>query len=293
LIRYTTKIENMMKSRKLFWSKEQKAAIRQADYLTAALGTGSIVMPLCYGACVLNENEPVHNILSDWFEIQISLNLQSIPYILGVTWGALNCASASFSMIILPLTYVWGSLIYGSSLTPRNLQVCRAKGRFQYKIETQSFGVLNEEKFVGMFKTQQLLNVLINEIISSILISFHHIAFMIILVGVSLLMITSPGMIWNAGPQIMVMGLSGIFVVAVLAFMECKKFGEIVDASEKFIFKSKSLANRRSPYRKFIISCRRLTINSAHPFYTVRRRTFLEFFHQYLDFLTTLLVSLK
>jgi len=53
----------------------------------------------------LNENEQLHNIFKDWLEIKILPDVQSIPYILGITWGALLGASSGFGILILPLMY--------------------------------------------------------------------------------------------------------------------------------------------------------------------------------------------
>jgi len=95
-------------------------------------------------------------------------------------------------------------LIFLSSLIPNQLQSFRVKGKLHYKIETNSFGVLNEEEAIGLYRTQQIFNMLINEIFSSLLISAHHVSYMIILLGISFIAITSPEIIWTSGPQLSV-----------------------------------------------------------------------------------------
>jgi len=97
---------------------------------------------------------------------------------------------------------------------------------------------------------------------------------------------------WTSGPQVTALGVGGVCAVFLAVYLECTKLGEVNEISQNFILNSKHLAARDSFYRKFAESCGLLTVRTARPFYTVRKGTFLEFFDQYLDFLTTLLVSI-
>ncbi|CAL8136203.1 unnamed protein product [Orchesella dallaii] len=295
LIRYSSWVEDLLKKKQLELDNNCKKAIRHGEYLFSILWIFTTAVPVFIGGLIFNEYDPINNLLKDWFEITISGDIYSVPFVLLLIWGAMNGGSACFGLLGLPLMYLWTSIICVSSLIPRNVQQIyeKADKKFHCKISTKSFGLLEEKEVVIMYRTQQIFDGLVNEIFSSLLVSSHHAALMAILVGFSILAITATEAVLAAGPLLWVVGAAGPFVVIAIVFIESTKIGEMVDISEEFVKKGLTLTSTRTSFGKFLKSCRHLTINSAHPFYCVRKGTFLKFFHHYLDFLTSILLSLS
>jgi len=79
---------------------------------------------------------------------------------------------------------------------------------------------------------------LINEILPSLLISAHHVGYMIILLGISFIAITSPEIIWTSRRQVTALGVSGFCAVFLGVYLECTKLGEIVEIIGNFVLKS-------------------------------------------------------
>ncbi|CAL8136294.1 unnamed protein product [Orchesella dallaii] len=76
--------------------------------------------------------------------------------------------------------------------------------------------------------------------------------------------------------------------IALIVFVESANGGAVIDKSDAFVNQCRHLLIRRSGLRKFALSCPRLLLDFAYPFYKVHRNTFLEFVMQGVDFTITL-----
>ncbi|CAL8076509.1 unnamed protein product [Orchesella dallaii] len=303
LVKYIKQIERLMTSSRLKLDKNQRRTVKQAENMCFLLLVFTTIFPPLYGAILVIDYEPTHNVFKDWLEIELEFKLKHFPILLVFGYAALNAGTIIFIVIVLALLYLWPSLVCLSSLIPQHVyplpKYRQRRNKFTLRVEihyiilTNSFGMLWDEDVIKMYRVQQIFNIFVNEIFASPFISMHQVGVMIVLVGASFVIVTIPRIILEAGIVASGFTLGGFLAVVLLLYLECSKLGEILEVTEHFVKRSKVLTSRRSMFRKFVASCPPMTMKMAHPFYKLRKTTFLEFFSQYSNFLTTLLVLSK
>ncbi|CAL8070563.1 unnamed protein product [Orchesella dallaii] len=278
----------------LHFGLEQLKFIKEMELFVLIIAAASTIMPPPYIMFFLTENETMHEFFQDVFELDVSLKVQHVHILLFVTWVLFSCGGIFFHIMCVAIIYFDFKVVCISSLMPQNLVPYRGQKNFQmpeYQVQTTAFGILHETEVVHMYRTQQLFNVLANNIYASILLSAHHPLLMFVLVGLTFLIVRYFEIVYTAGLFATIMMIAAIFGGFLLMFLECHKLGVLVEISEKFKTIGIRLSRRRSFFRKFARSCPILCFDVAHPFYKITKHTFAEFFYQYLNFLLTIMVG--
>ncbi|CAL8134462.1 unnamed protein product [Orchesella dallaii] len=253
-------------------------------------------------ACALHPLEPTHIMIQKWLEIDLHLHWKYIPFLFIVMAVISKAAVTVFNGIIFAFCYILLATICITSLTPEHVTTvvqrqsnasASQKAMIRYSVVTQCFGTLDDMTLVRMYRTQQVLNVLLNEIYSSILFSIHHVAALVVFVGLSLTLIKCPlETLINSGPIMVLLVVVGSQIPPFMEYWETHEINEVNDASNGFTGKCNRMLSRRSMLRKTVISCRRLTVELAYPFFTITKHTFLGFVYRGIDLMITLLTGL-
>ncbi|CAL8136229.1 unnamed protein product [Orchesella dallaii] len=293
LLKCTETVTNLMKGKHLPMTEDQKRTLQQVESLSCILFFGSILFPLCYAGLFCNEHEPVHNLFKDWLEVDVSIEFQYLPLIFLFFWAAMNGGSAVFDLVFLLILYLWTSLIIMMSMVPKAVasQVSILSGRISYKIHTNCFGLLDEDEVMAMYRTQQLFNVLVNEIFESLLVSGHQVGLMVLLVFSSFLLMVFPRLLLSAGIFAFGFVAGVLFVVVLMLYMECTKLGQLSEVSDQILEHNKNMTYRSSLFHKFLKSCPNIKVKIASPFYSITQSTMGDVFEEYLNFLVTLFVA--
>ncbi|CAL8134460.1 unnamed protein product [Orchesella dallaii] len=212
-----------------------------------------------------------------------------------------KAAVTVFNGLIFAFCYILVTTICITSLTPEHVTTlvqrqpnanAFQKVMIRYSVVTQCFGTLDDMTVVRMYRTQQVLNVLINEIYGSILISLHHVAALVVFVGLSLVLIKCPlETLMSSGPMIFLLVAVGSQTPPFMQYWETNLISEVNDASNAFTGKCNRILSRRSMLRKTVMSCRRLTFEAAYPFFTITKHTFLEFVYSGIDLMISILTG--
>ncbi|CAL8076246.1 unnamed protein product [Orchesella dallaii] len=287
MFRYSIKIEEMMKRKRFSFTGKQIRSIKYAEYLIIMGVVGSTIFPLCYGVFLTSNMEPVHNLVRDWLEVEISLD--HLPFLVLSSWAATNGGSPMFVVVMVVVLYVWQANICLSSLMISNIIGKDSDSKFT----TISFGILDELEVINFFRTQQMFNIFANEIFATVAIAVHQAAGMVFLVGITYVFITVPEILFQEGWMTTCFLLGAFGTVWLVIGLECLKLAEFYETCGEFVRTSKHFCGRRTPLRKYLNSFPNLSFKTTDPFYTIKKTTFGEFFCQYLDFLVQLLMSQK
>ncbi|CAL8134456.1 unnamed protein product [Orchesella dallaii] len=293
-------MEGLLQEQNSQLNHKLKQKIVKGEVLTVLAAVISTFVPLAYVACVLHPLEPTHIMIQEYLEVDLHLHWRYIPFLLLVMAVISKAAVTIFNGIIFGFCYLLLASICLSSLTPEHVTMkvqpsantCQ-KSMIRYTVVTQCFGTLDDMIVVKMYRTQQVLNVLINEIYGTILISLHHVTTLVVFVGLSLTLLKCPGeTLFNSGPLVFLIIVVGPAVAPFIEYWETHEVGEVYDLSHIFVTKCNKMLSRRSVLRKVAISCRPLALELAYPFVTITKHTFLEFMYRGIDLLITILTGL-
>ncbi|CAL8085704.1 unnamed protein product [Orchesella dallaii] len=292
IFRYCKFLEGKMHRNHLQFGPYQRKVIRELGYLVIYLAIVCTSMPIAYAGIFLNRYDPIHQLLLDVFEIDVKLELRYIKILGFMFWVLSSIGVVIFQILVLIVVYYGFANICMASLVPRNLHLHHTSQRLhKYHVETTCFGVLEDEEVVRMYRTQQMFNVLVNDIYASLLFSIHQPILMIIIVGISFVVFKIFHVVVAMGFLAPVMAFGGIFVVLFVVYLESENLGMLIEHSAAFKIVGRGFSSRRSLLWKFAVSCPILWFDLAHPFFKISRGTFCDFFCKYVDFFITLLVS--
>ncbi|CAL8134452.1 unnamed protein product [Orchesella dallaii] len=242
VFRYSERMEGLLQEQNSQLNHKLKQKIVKREVLTLLAAVISTFVPLGLAACVLHPLEPTHIMIQEWLEVDLHLHWRYIPFLLLVMAVTSKAAVTVFNGIIFGFCYLLLASICLSSLTPEhvtikvqpNANTCQ-KSMIRYSVVTQCFGTLDDMIVVKMYRTQQVLNVLINEIYGTILISLHHVTMLVVFVVLSLTLLKCPGeMLFNSGPLILVILVAGPIVPPFIEYWETHEVGEVHDMSYIF-----------------------------------------------------------
>ncbi|CAL8134464.1 unnamed protein product [Orchesella dallaii] len=300
VFRYSERMEKFLQEQNTQLNRQQILTIRKAETLVVIAAVLSFFVPIGFAGCVLHPLEPSHIMIQEWLEVTVSLKWIFIPFLLLVTAVISKAAVTVFNGIIFAFCYILLATMCITSLTPERVMTvvqpnadASQKAMIRYNVVTKCYGTLDDITVVKMYRTQQVLNVLINEIYASVLFSIHHVATLVVFVGLGLTLLKCPGeMLINSGPLIFLILVAGPAIPPFIEYWEAYEISEITDTSNAFITKCNKMLSRRSMLRKTVMSCRRLTLEAAYPFFTMTKHTFLEFVYYGIDLMITIVTGL-
>ncbi|CAL8116717.1 unnamed protein product [Orchesella dallaii] len=278
----------MLARKNIQWSRERLLGIEMDELLLYSIGSLTLLVPLSFGFLVTKKFEPTHQFLEEWLEIDIEFSLQYLPVLAYLVLIVLCAANNVYVMFTFILCYLLLTRFIPDMTV---IGLGKQMNGNQYLLRTQAFGTLTDEEVIHLYRVQQLFNRLMNNIMASLLISFHLVVFIVCLVVSAFIWITQGDTIIESG--MMCVAFLGIAVLGPIYanFLESRFCGAVVKNSEEFLDKGRKIVKRRSIFRKFAKGGFRLTLEVAYPFFTVGRNTFLEFMQESLGFLVDLLTT--
>lgn len=269
---------------------------KKAEWLITALALVTLFFGLALvpAFCVL-AMEPNHRMFLYMFEFDIALRPQSLPALIFLFVCVMDISTFLFVVVIGGLIHIMIAPYIFIGLSPnrvnsRGIIQTDQSVRVSYKLETTSFGILDENEVVKFARHLQLLNDQLNFVYACLEISSHHALVLVVFVCTSFMFIRAWETILQAGYAMVVLAICGILAGLAAEYIESFFIGTLVDATKYFVGKGKALPLQNSVYRKFIRSFPKyLTFKIAEPFFNITNETFLEFLDQCFNFLVTLL----
>ncbi len=241
-----------------------------------------------YAFALLVPFEPIHRIFEDFLEINLVPNLRSFLIIIIVI-----CPYLMFFAISAATLFAMGALYLQSCnswilLTiPQEIHLCN---RMNTKLQTK-LGVLNQETICKIYRSQQIISGRINEILSSLWITAHHINALIVCCGMLLCLVMNIELVLKLGLTALVFPLGILGPIAII-YAETSTLDIVWTNSNIFLRKGTMIAWCKLPYfHKYIKSCRPIDVKTGDPFFIVRKEMFPLWLNQLFDFLVNFLVA--
>lgn len=140
-----------------------------------------------------------------------------------------------------------------------------------------------------ILRLEGIMNRLFGDIEESILATTHHVYCLAIFVVSSFIFIKAYDMLFEGGTMVLIIFMGGLTVPLLVEYQESTRLGQVCEASQMVLKKTKEYSGKGSYLRKFAASCRVLRVNLGYPFYNIDKYTFLEFMDQAANFIFSLL----
>lgn len=150
--------------------------------------------------------------------------------------------------------------------------------------------MVSEESIIKYYRTEQVLNGLMNKIYSSLVISVFHVVALFVFVCISFTLVTSWKVVFRLPLIAKMVFVVGFCAPLALEYLQAELVGDVVINFRQFTVNSKQLSGVKTYYGKFSNSFRKsLVFELAYSFFTMSKKTFPQFIGQGIDFLLTLL----
>lgn len=272
-----------------------KNRIKSFEWLFLGFSTACNLVPFLFLPTICVPYEPTHRYFQTFFEVDVSLNLRSLPVLLLIFWIAMDTALVVFLASAVGLFEIMLLPVATEIITPAHVSSMSLSSShiINYRFNSQLHRDLDEDSVVRNYRYIQVLNCHTNLIYSCLSITSHHAVTMITLVCLAFLCIRTWYILVAVGFSGYVMlglCLCGMPACLVIEYVECLKIGKIVDATKQFVCNGNALVRRTTRFGKFIRSCPKyLTIRSADPFFLITKETFIQYLDEAMNFLVTLL----
>ncbi|CAL8143433.1 unnamed protein product [Orchesella dallaii] len=295
IFRYSDTMKAFIKSSNGKLNQNQMKRIRRTEFLVALTAGLTTFVPFAYGACLCIPMEATHAVLQEWLEIDVSAAFEFAPLILFFVWMVSNGGSVIFIAATVMLEYMVLAINCISVITPDRVRTQKTftveTRTIRYEVQTSCFKSLDDMQVVNMYRTQQIINNILNEILATILFSLHHVFCLVIFVGTTYTILKVPEVLATGGPLTLFGFICGALIPVFLEYFEAIELNELTEVSMTFKGKCNDIMSRRSMLRKFAVSCPPLRIQAGYPFFNVSRDTFTQFMSQCIDFLISLLAA--
>lgn len=285
----------MRGSRKLD-SKSQRT-LHMAELSLKILVVLSLTLPFFLGMTLLHPIEPTGRMIRDWFEIDLKtfdLKREKVVILLYLQMAIFTATNTCILLMILDILYYSLTLTSLNGMIPKEV-VISTKNNYgadknRYSLSTNLFGVIEDTQLAELHRIQHLLNTLLNEILATVLISFHHIGLLAAVVILTCFGIRFQEIILESGVVAVIVIITAIIAPLIVEYEESVLFGHIVESSETFIKMGKKLVRKRTLFGRFLRSCRTFYVQEAYPFFTIDKQTFFMFCDRALDYIVVLLL---
>jgi len=282
----------MMESRNLVLDEESRKFKRTAEIITFVTCFLTAVFPFLLLVIVFHPLEPNNVMLREWLEFELkpenldmSMLVFVVPFFLTAAYGGGN---AIFVFGCSAVTYCFVALPCLKGMTPESIH--SRKGSRRHALVTRHYGVLEDIEIINLYRTQQHLNVLINTVFASALLSMHHVACLAAAATLAYFGIRFQSVLDNAGVIGYMVVFGGMSLPLIIEFVESYLLGQLVEVSFDFREAGINLVPRKTLLATFARSCQKMYVEEAYPFFKIRRETFFEFMEQVVDYTITLLL---
>ncbi len=270
--------------------------VNTCDRIMIATFITTLILPFSFVAVLTLDADETHNLIMDWLEID--LKWTSYPLlIIGICRGASNAASICFFAVALAALYMFPLIVNLTYLRPISVSIDRAEtiinpdGNIHFLITTQGFGMLTEDEYMKMIRTEGVMCKMFGDLYRSVWISSHHVTLLVFFVATIFIAIKIADNLVKEGILIIIVLLASLLVPIMLEYTEGTRVGQMVDASSMLLKSTKKLCMRKTALFKFVASCQTIRLELGYPFFKVQRQSFLDFMHQAANLLFTLLAS--
>lgn len=254
--------------------------------IVSATLLGLILPPAIMGA-MFAPFEPMHIFIQELLEIDLS------PYepghwiiILIILWAMTSGALIFYSFDVTGVVYVYLTQACLESLIPTRSVTNGFTFGQRY---------LADRDYCMELRIEQLMNLLLNRIYASVLISFHHVVILVAAIGSIVIVILAGDQMVVAGIEYFVILAIGVTIPFVTEYCESVYVGRIVNLSSSISVKCQQLRYRyrkKSELYRLMISLPTFRIQTGHPFFNVGDDTIFEFALQCLNYTVSILVCL-
>lgn len=257
----------------------------------------TLIFPFAFMPAICVPFESIHRLLLLFYEIDIKFDWHFWHIFYSYYCMVVDACDVVYVSIIGILLHLMLMPYAVQTFTPKEIAskttvVENGRRRVVYDFATESQEMVSEERIILHYRYLQILNSRLNGIFGCLALSVHHAGTLISFSCLSFFVIKSWYILVGTGSGIVLLlgALIGMVATLFMEYVQAHSIGDLVDASRNFREKGDSLVPRTSLYAKFIMSCPDyMTLQSAHPFYSITKETFVEFLNKGFDFLVTLL----
>lgn len=288
-------LERIEELRRQAYITPSASPFKAVEWLVAAVAIVPAFFSLAFIPATCVTLEPNHRFCLHVFDTNISLRLQFLHFFIAVFVSVMDLSTLIFMVVTGELLHIMivPYVFIGLSAEQTQARKIINEGnviRVSYKLDTVSFGILEEDEVIVLARQMHVLNNRQNFVYACLEISSHHVVMLVIFVCTSFMFIRAWKTLFLAGYVVISLAIVGILVGLVVEHIESLYIGTLASASNHFVTKGKALFVPRSVYERFIKSYPKyLTFKIAHPFYNITNATFLEFLDQCFNFLVALL----
>ncbi len=280
----------MMIQRRLEFDAKRLKKIKASERLVYGLFLMFITIPPLMAIMITIPWEPNHALIKDTLEIDVKLQLTHIPFLVLLTWFAINIGGIIqlFATMMVASMQILDVCI--SCMEPQNINRSpQMLGNIKYDIGTDAWGTMTDDVIILHVRSLQVVILLMNKIYASVMMSIHHLCCLVIHVCILYILIKMPDEIL-AGGVIACVFIGSVLSMPILTqYTEANLVGKNLEVVEGFLTKCRTMTSRRSLFRKTIISIPRIRVELLYPYGSVGKDTFLQFCHNSLDNLIALL----
>ncbi len=282
----------MIKSNTLTLTESQSQKIMICTGIILSTFTLTLLLPFGMVSIITHPMEPLHQFVEEMFEEKLTLNSTILHImLLPGSWIALVCGNVVALQTFAITTYYMIQTIFMDALQVKRLHgrsVNLKEGR-SYLV-TEGLWVLKDDQAICLYRTQQVLNELLNSFFKSVFISFHHVGCLGTVVVLIVFLVRYNDILSNQGVFAYVLVFLCMMAPIFLLFAQSRMCGDVAHSSISIKESVAKIVPRKFLMRKFSMSCRTFYIKVAHPFYYVQKDTFLIFVNQALDYVVQLLL---
>ncbi|CAL8146205.1 unnamed protein product [Orchesella dallaii] len=280
--------DNMVKDKRISLDAGHKNSRNILEFLVTYLLIVSIILPFGLAATIFHPIEPTHQILEYWFEIKVTFDWKFFPFF--IFNGILLVTAAGTTSLLCAHITCYFTLATTCLEDLKPVSIFQRNGTRRSILNTKFFGKMEDVEIVKIYRAQQLLNILLNDFYKSLLVSYHHVAVMATAVVLICFAVRFNDIMLGGGTVACVVVLASAISPFALMYAQTSMCGRLVDISNELKHMSSKIGERRLLIAKFAKSADTFYIQVAHPFYSVDRETFIQFFDQVVDNVITLLL---
>lgn len=282
----------MIKSNKLTLTESQNQKVMICTGIIISSFIVSLLLPFGIVSIITHPMEPIHQFIEELLEEKLTFN----STLFRVMFLPSSLVALNFGNVVALQTFAIAMYYMIQTVCMDALQIkrlhCRSVGLDVGRsyLVTQGFWVLKDDEAIFLYRTQQVLNELLNSFFKSVLISFHHVGCLATVVVLIVFVVRYNDILRNEGVFAYILVFVSMMAPMFLLYAQSRMCGDVAASSIRIRESVAKIMPRRFLMRKFCVSCRTFYIKVSHPFYHVQKDSFLVFVDQALGYVVQLLL---
>ncbi|CAL8108487.1 unnamed protein product [Orchesella dallaii] len=277
--------------------------VMRAELTFAATNFIAVFMaPGMFLVVFLQDFEPLHRFLAEVFEIHVTFTFEHMPILLWMVFSASNCLNVLYIHAFITNWNIHVICFWLVNTTPKKDSLIqytnRNRGIHCAPLFSTKLGLMEGSVIMNIYKQLQYLDRLVDNLLTSFLITIHHGGGMIVFVASCYICIQYVDDL--VATPVLMMLICAPLLITFVEFVETVELSRINDASrsslgilkDRFRTSFATSKNRKSKELwKMAQAAPVLWMETAYPFYRFHRGTLLEYFDQTIDLLVSVLVG--